>query len=148
MNAKSVEWSDFHLFLAVARERGLSPAAKITGRSAATLGRRMQALERSLGRELFIRHDRGYELTGDGRDLLDDLAEIESRFASVATTPSKAALPLVKISAGTWTTLALLEKLDMITGTPADVRLRFISAESVLNLPHREIVIGFRTPPD
>ena len=65
MNETISNWDDLHLFLAVAREGGLSPAARLTGRSAATLGRRMLALERSMGRELFVRHERGYELTAD-----------------------------------------------------------------------------------
>ncbi|MFT5065617.1 MAG: DNA-binding transcriptional LysR family regulator, partial [Reinekea sp.] len=52
--------------------------------------------------------------------------------------------PLVKVSAGTWTTLKLLTHIDQLIGDPADVRLRFVSAEAVLNISHREVVIGFR----
>lgn len=144
MNEKNVNWNDLHLFLAVAQEGGLSPAARTTRRSAATLGRRMLALERAMGRELFVRHDRGYELTAEARKLLDHLTEIEARIVRLTAAPGEKERPLVKISAGTWTTLALLEKLDDITGTPADIRLRFISAENILDIPRREIVIGFR----
>ena len=144
MNEKGVDWSDLCLFLAVAREGGLSPAARITGRSAATLGRRMHALERQMGRDLFSRHDSGYQMTADGRKLLDDLVEIEARIIRVTGTPGENRQPLVKVSAGTWTTLALLGELDAIAGTPADVRLRFISAETILDLSRREAVIGFR----
>jgi DNA-binding transcriptional LysR family regulator len=138
-------WDDLHLFLAVAREGGLSPAAKVTQRSPATLGRRMLALERSLGRELFVRHDRGYGLTSEGRTLLDDLSDVEARMIRLTTRPSVQERPLVKVSAGTWTTLALLGKLDAITGSPADIRLRFVSAESALDISHREVVIGIRS---
>lgn len=144
MNEKKSGWSDLHLFLAVAREGGLSPAAKATQRSPATLGRRMHALERSLGRELFNRHDRGYELTVEGQKLMDDLLDIEARIVRLTIAPGEKERPLVKISAGTWTTLALLEKLDFIMGAPADIRLRFISAETDLDIPHREIVVGIR----
>ncbi len=73
MDETRASWDDLHLFLAVAREGGLSPAARTTGRSAATLGRRMLALERSIRRELFVRHERGYELTADARELLAEL---------------------------------------------------------------------------
>ncbi|MEM5583645.1 LysR family transcriptional regulator [Roseibium sp. AS2] len=144
MAEKDLDWSDLHLFLAVARDGGLSAAAKSTRRSPATLGRRMHALERTLKRELFIRHDRGYELTAEGRDLMVALTEIETRILRLAATPEQTERPLIKISAGTWTTLALLECLDDITGRPPDIRLRFISAEKTLNIPHREVVIGFR----
>lgn len=143
MGETSSRWDDLSLFLAVGRAGGLSPAAGVTGRSAATLGRRMHALERALGRELFIRHDRGYELTADGRAFLDELTEVEARIARL-TRPTQDAAPLVKISAGTWTTLALLDKLDDISGTPPDVRLRFVSAEAVLDIAKRQVLIGFR----
>lgn len=144
MSETNAQWSDLHLFLAVARQGGLSPAARATGRSAATLGRRMLALERAMGRELFIRHDRGYELTADAHQLLKQLTDVEVRIARLTTKPANLEQPLIKVSAGTWTTLALLRKLDRITGTPADLRLRFIQAENTLDIPHREVVIGFR----
>ncbi|MEM5473957.1 LysR family transcriptional regulator [Hoeflea sp. AS60] len=144
MNETKISWDDLHLFLAVAREGGLSPAARVTGRSAATLGRRMLALERSLGRELFVRHERGYEMTEEARKLLDDLAEVETRIARLPASSDSKDRPLVKVSAGTWTTLALLEGLDDITGEPADIRIRFVSAEATLDIQHREVVIGFR----
>lgn len=144
MDEKSVEWSDLLLFLAIAREGGLSPAAKITGRSPATLGRRMLALERATGRELFIRHDRGYELTADAQAFIEELNEVETRINRLTARPSQAKRPLVKISTGTWTTLFLLEQIDKITGVPADIRLRFVSAENVLDISRREVVIGVR----
>lgn len=144
MSETHAGWDDLHLFLAVAREGGLSPAARATGRSAATLGRRMLALERVMGRELFVRHDRGYELTADGRQLLDDLTEVESRIVRLTGSPGDAERRLVKVSAGSWTTLALLDRLDDIIGSPVDIRLRFISTETTLDIPRREVVIGFR----
>lgn len=144
MNEKIAEWNDFRLFLAVAREGGLSPAAKATHRSAATIGRRMLALERATGRELFVRHDRGYELTSEGRQLFEELAEIETRFQQLSVKMRAGEMPLVKVSAGTWTTLALMREAEKITGVPADLRIRFISAENILDISRREVVIGFR----
>ena len=144
MVEKSASWDDLSLFLAVAREGGLSPAARTTGRSAATLGRRMRTLERTMGRELFVRHERGYELTAEARKLVEELSEVETRILRLSTQPGRTERPLVKVSAGTWTTLALLEKLDDLTGTPVDIRLRFLSAEATLDIGRREAVIGFR----
>ncbi len=144
MDEMKYDWNDLRLFLAVARGRGLAAAAAETGRSAPTLGRRMLALERSMGRDLFVRHARGYEMTEDGRKLFDDLSDIEARMVRLTARRSEEGLPLVKVSAGTWTTLTLLENLDAITGVPADIRLRFLSTENRLNIPHREVVIGFR----
>lgn len=144
MNEKNVDWNDLQLFLAVAQEGGLSPAARKTNRSAATLGRRMREFERVIGRELFVRHDRGYEMTTEARKLFNDLVGIEARISRLTVGPHETKRPLVKVSAGTWTTMVLLEKLDDITGTPADIRLRFVSAENIFDISHREIAIGFR----
>ena len=66
MNERTFDWDNLRLFLAVARAGGLGPATRMTGKSAPTLGRRMIELERSLGRELFRRMPRGYELTDEG----------------------------------------------------------------------------------
>ena len=143
-NIKSLDWNDLKLFLAVAREGGLTAAAQSTQRSPATLGRRMYELERSMERELFIRHDRGYELTQEGKALLDELTLIEHQIHRQTTPANQSARPLVKISAGTWTTLSLIKSLDMLVGSPPDILLRFVSAEKVLDISHREIVIGIR----
>ncbi|WP_234995116.1 LysR family transcriptional regulator [Ruegeria meonggei] len=141
---KNGNWDDLRLFLAVAREGGLSAAARATGSSAATLGRRMFAIERSLGCDLFHRHDRGYELTRDGERLLSDLSSIEPQILRVLASTSQTQKPLVKVSAGTWTTHLLLSHLREIVGEPPDIRLRFLSSEQDLSILQRQIVIGFR----
>jgi len=144
MNEKSYDWHDLQLFLAVAREGGLSPAAKATGASPATLGRRMLALERAIGRDLFVRHQRGYELTYEGKCLQTALRQVEVDIVRAAAPVQPHDVPMVKISAGSWTTMALLQNLAAITGQPADVRLRFVAAETILDIPHREVAIGIR----
>ena len=78
MNEKKMNWDDLKLFLAVARTGGLSAASHATGKSAPTLGRRMQALERATGEELFHRQARGYELTEQGNALLIKLTDLET----------------------------------------------------------------------
>ncbi|MCG7586496.1 LysR family transcriptional regulator [Photobacterium sp. OFAV2-7] len=144
MNEMGVNWNDLQLFLSVAREGGLSAAAKSSQRSPATLGRRMHALERSLGKELFVRHDRGYELLADGEKLLKELTVIESQITTLTGTSSRNNKPLVKISAGTWTTLFLIKNIDQFSGTLDDTLIRFISTEKILDISHREAVIGIR----
>jgi DNA-binding transcriptional LysR family regulator len=144
MSKKNVDWNDLQLFLSVAREGGLSAAAKSSQRSPATLGRRMNALEQNLGKELFIRHDRGYELLTDGKVLLKELTAIESQILPLTETTSQDNKPLVKISAGTWTTLFIIKNIDQISSALDDTLIRFISTEKILDISHREIVIGIR----
>ena len=144
MSERPESWDDLALFLAVARAGGLSAASRATGRSAATLGRRMRALERALGTDLFVRHTHGYELTEAGRALLPELDAVDARLGRLFSGARRRRAPAVKVSAGTWTTLALLDELDRLLGDPPDVRLRFVSTEAVLSIARRETVIGIR----
>jgi DNA-binding transcriptional LysR family regulator len=142
--APTVAWDDLAAFLAIARHGGLSPAARAIGSSAPTLGRRMRAMERALGRELFVRGTHGYDLTEAGKRLRDDLASAEAAIAR-ATVPAQGdLLPVVRIAAGTWTMLALADRLIAIAGDPPDLRIRLLQGEGVLSIPRREAAIGFR----
>lgn len=143
MNEREFDWDNLRLFLAVARAGGLGRAAERTGKSAPTLGRRMIELERDLGRELFLRRPRGYELTEDGQALLENVESIEARVEPVSKSSLAGAPPLVKISAGTWVARVLIGAVGHLKGS-MPVRLRFISSEEVLKIGHREAAIGIR----
>lgn len=148
MNETTSNWDDLRLFLSVARHAGLAGAARETGKSAATLGRRMLALEAATKSELFDRGPRGYTLTEAGAALMSDLAGIEAQIAPLSRARADAA-PLVKISAGSWMTARLCQHADQLIAPNAPVRLRFISADHNLDIAHREAVIGIRnTRPD
>ena len=137
------DWDDLRLFLAVARKGGLAAAALETGKSAPTLGRRMLALERCTGRELFRRMPRGYELTDDGKALLSDAAALESRVMPLLASDADRLAPIVKISAGHWMTYLLCQNVGELVGG-RKVRLRFIAADDVSDIGRREALIGIR----
>ena len=139
-----VRWDDLSAFLAVARTGGLSAAARETGASAPTLGRRMRALERALGRELFVRRTHGYDLTDAGRAMVHELEGVAGRIERITARPAGDALPLVKLSAGTWTTLVLVRRSLELAGDPPDLRIRFLAAEDILSIGRREAAIGIR----
>jgi len=142
--AQNVSWDDLAIFLTIAQSGGLSAAARSTASSPATLGRRMLALERSLGRDLFIRRTHGYDLTADGEQLRRDLQPLAERLAHLTARPAQRELPLVKIGAGTWTMWALSVSIRHLTGEPPDVLVRLDSSETVRSISRREITIGFR----
>ena len=144
MDEKNFDWNDLKLFLAVARNKGLSGAARDTGSSAPTLGRRMQALEKATGEEIFHRHARGYDLTEQGEAFFSRVVELEASVIPLVSTKDKAGKTLVKISAGQWTLNALSRNIHKITDAAPDALLRFISADEYLNINHREAVIGIR----
>ncbi len=144
MNEMGLNWEDLRLFLAVARVGGLSAAASVTGKSAPTLGRRMLALEAAVGSELFRRRPRGYELTEEGEDLLARTVDLEAQIRPLARPDGGKGAAAVKISAGSWMTYVLCRHIKAIQSGLGATRLQFISAEHVLDIAHREAVIGIR----
>lgn len=138
------DWNDLKFFLAVARNRGLSGAARETGMSAATLGRRMQALEQATGIEIFHRHARGYDLTEQGDALLARVAALDAEVRPLFAREKGAARTLVKLSGGHWTLHALAPHIPAISKAAPDAMLRLISATDHMKINHREAVIGIR----
>ncbi len=138
-----MNWDDLKLFQAVARTGGLSSAARLTGKSAPTLGRRMLALETTTGQELFHRQARGYLLTEHGQTLLEKLTMLESQILPLDRSGDSTQKPLVKVSAGQWVTHYLCQHTQSLL-QDNDIRLRFISADHVLDITHREAVVAIR----
>ena len=62
----ALNWDDLRVFLAVARGGSLSSAARILKVTQPTAGRRLRALEESLGARLFDRLPEGFEPAYDG----------------------------------------------------------------------------------
>lgn len=142
MHEMNLDWDDLRLFLAIARLGGLAPAAQTTGKSPPTLGRRMVALEKATGKELFHRLPRGYALTTEGEAFLHRIADIEAQLLPLTRNPSAQRRTLIKISAGGWMTQALCRQAGKIARS--DTTLRFIAADHTLDIARREAVIGIR----
>lgn len=101
-------------------------------------------MERALGRDLFVRRTHGYDLTDAGERLREDLKLAELAIIRATVPARDRSLPVVRITAGTWTMLALTDILPSITGDPPDLRLRLLQEERPLSIPRREAAIGFR----
>lgn len=70
-------WDDIRAFLAIARCKTLSAAAKMLKIGIATLSRRIERLENALKVPLFVRHQSGYQLTVEGVDLIEKAEALE-----------------------------------------------------------------------
>ncbi|PYE90354.1 LysR family transcriptional regulator [Phyllobacterium leguminum] len=142
---KNESWSDLHLFLHVARQGGLTGAAERTGFSPATIGRRVLALEREMGRTLFTRRQTGYSLTKDGQALLEKVLAMDEAARSIAEWNEGAAeIPMVRISAGSWMSHFMAINLGHLWQPTDAFRICFKTAEARLDLSHREAEIGIR----
>lgn len=73
-----VDWQDVRVFLALGRHGSLSAAARALGVNHATISRRIQSLEATLGEKLAERRPEGYVLTPAGARTLAAAAEMEA----------------------------------------------------------------------
>ena len=78
-----LDWDDLRYFLAAARQETLSGAARALGVKHSTIGRRISALERSLGAPLFVRQPDGLVLTPLGASVRSRVEQIEQAVAGV-----------------------------------------------------------------
>lgn len=73
-----MNWDDLKYYLAVAREKSLSEAARGLHVSPSTVSRRIDALELALGTQLFSRRQDGYELNEAGTNLISIAEQAEA----------------------------------------------------------------------
>ncbi|HEX3675353.1 MAG TPA: LysR family transcriptional regulator [Rhizomicrobium sp.] len=71
LSPRSLDWDDFRVFTAVAREGSYTRAASELRLTQSAVSRRIARLEQALGARLFDRSARGAELTGEGVRLLN-----------------------------------------------------------------------------
>ncbi|MGY4350957.1 DNA-binding transcriptional LysR family regulator [Bradyrhizobium sp. GM7.3] len=119
-----MDWGDLRIFLAIAREGTLGAAARKIGQTQPTMGRRLRALEQSLGQTLFQRTADGFVLTDEGTAVLRHAERIEEE-----------ALALERRASGAETQLDGLVTVELLT----DARL--------YSLPRREADLVFRIKP-
>jgi DNA-binding transcriptional LysR family regulator len=78
-----LDWNDLKYFLAVARQGSTLAAAKALRVSQSTVHRRLEALEKALGRRLVKRHPSGYRLTEIGQEIRACAEGVEDAVAAL-----------------------------------------------------------------
>ena len=78
-----VDWDHLRFFLVLARAKTLTNAARLIGVEHSTEARRNQALESTLGTQLFKREATGYELTSEGLALVPRVEQMEQSFIQI-----------------------------------------------------------------
>jgi len=130
----------------VARLGGLSAATATTKLSAATLGRRVAALEKQIGEPLFHRAHTGYTLTRAGEELLRRAEEVEQAMRSlVRWRDGEIGDRVVRISAGTWTTDFLARNIGELWDVSDPFRIEFVTAYEKIDIGRRNADIGVRS---
>lgn len=78
------DWDDIRFFLAIQRAGSLSGAAATLGVTQPTCGRRLSALEKTLGTQLFSRAPDGLRVTAEGASLVTAATQMEEAARSLA----------------------------------------------------------------
>jgi len=139
-------WDDLRVFLDVARLGGLSAATTTTRLSAATLGRRVTALERQVGEALFIRSQSGYRLTASGEDLLARAEDVEAAMLSLKRWKEGVAGDrVVRLSAGPWTSAFVSSHIGQIWQVSDRFGLELVTANQKVDIGRRNADLGIRS---
>ena len=141
----NINWDDLRLFLDVARLGGLSAATATTKLSAATLGRRITALERQVGEPLFHRSQAGYRLTQAGEDLLARAEDVEAAMLSLKRWKEGAlGERVVRLSAGSWTSAFIAGHIEAIWTVEDRFGLELVTANQKVDIGRRNADLGIR----
>lgn len=149
----SPAWDDIRIFHTVAICGSLALAATRLNLSEATVARRLKALERELGLQLFQRAANRLVPTRIGTELAAEAADVEAaarRFASRASSARSLATAPVRITATTSISLFLTMHATTISAAAGGVEIVIISTRDRLDLARgdADIAVRMRTVPD
>ncbi|MGN6376345.1 MAG: LysR family transcriptional regulator [Sphingomonas sp.] len=146
-----LEWSDLPIFLAIAREGTLGAAARRTGQSQPTMGRRLRALEQACGATLFQRGSEGFVLTDEGLVVLRHAERMEADALGLARelTGAEAGLEgLLRVSCSDWLGRVLLAPvLAEFAALHPRVVVETLTDPRVYSLARREADLVIRLAP-
>lgn len=151
MTAKSLEWSDVRIFLAIARSGTLGAAAKLVGQTQPTMGRRLRTLEETLGHVLFQRTSDGFVLTDEGVAVLSYAERMEEEalgFTRALAGKDAHLTGLLRVSSSDWFGIHVLTPVfARFLAKNSGVSLELITDSRLYNLARREADLVFRITP-
>ncbi|MGO7568695.1 LysR family transcriptional regulator [Rhizobium ruizarguesonis] len=146
-----MEWSDLKLFLAIARFGTLGAAARSLGLTQPTMGRRLRALETSLGQTLFQRTTDGFVLTDEGAAVFAGAERIEEEALAVERVLAGGSRQLdgfLRLSSSDWFGAHVLSPvLAEFSQVHPKVVVELLTDSRLLSLSRREADLVFRIQP-
>lgn len=112
--AQGTNWADLELLLAIGREGSLTNAARRLRISQPTAGRRLKAIEQTLGYSVFARTPEGMTATPFGLQLLQALGEMEQgalAFQRIAAASPEDPQEVLRVSCLDWVANWLIGEL-------------------------------------
>lgn len=146
-----MDWGDVRIFLAIARDGRLAAAARRLGQSQPTMGRRLRALEQSLGQTLFQRTGEGFVLTEEGAAVLADAERMEEAalaFERRVAGSGSELQGLLRLSSSDWFGTHILSPvLAEFAALHPRVVVELLTDARLFSLPRREADLVFRIRP-
>lgn len=144
----ALDWTHLQSFVAIAKHRTLSGAARVLGGSQPTMGRHIAALEKSLNVRLFDRTADGLDLTPTGFDLLEyarQMADAAGQLSLVAAGRSQAVAGTIRITASEIVaTYILPDILTRLRHQEPEIAIELVASDRAENLLQREADIAVR----
>ncbi len=143
-----LDWDDLRFFLAVARHRTMSEAARALRVAQPTVGRRIAAFERKLGASLFVRSGTGWALSAAGQSMRSNAEEMEAQALAAENRASGRDAGLegeVRITASEWMIATVLgPRLTPFLARHPALSIDLVAEARKLNLFRREADIAVR----
>ncbi|QHI99445.1 LysR family transcriptional regulator [Xylophilus rhododendri] len=149
-----MDWDNLRFFLETARAGTLAAAARRLEVDHTTVSRRIQALEKSLGRPLFVRSATGFTPTEAGRELLPHAQAMEAAGRAIdadraAHRPNGELAGAVRIGTTEgFGSAVLAPRLAAFTAGQPRLVIDLLAVPRTVNLGRREadIVVGLERP--
>ena len=151
MNDMRLDWSDVRVFLAIARCGTLGRAAKQLGQTQPTMGRRLRALEETLGHTLFQRTSDGFVLTDDGAAVFAYAERMEEEalgFTRALTGKETQLSGLLRVSSSDWFGIHVLAPVfARFLAQHPGISIELLTDSRLYNLARHEADLLFRIVP-
>lgn len=148
------DWNDLKVFLAVSRAGSTLGAARLLNVNQSTVARRVDALERALGTQLFERRPDGYRLTGNGREILPIAVSAEIQHIAlndVVAARSRAIAGTIRVTTTELlATMILTPLVSALRQSLPDVKIELFAEDQARDLMRSEADVAIRmgAPPD
>lgn len=143
-----LDWSDYKIFLGVARAGTLSGAARLLKVDQSTVSRRLAALEAAAGTRLFDRTPSGYFLSAAGEAVRARVEELESQAIAVERQllgqDANPTGPVRLAASDSFAAWFLLPRLAALHTRHPGIVLELVTGNQAVNLARREAAISLR----
>ncbi|POA99309.1 LysR family transcriptional regulator [Chromobacterium sinusclupearum] len=144
-----MNWNDVRFFLAIYRNGTLSAAARLLAVDQATVGRRLAAMESSLGSRLFLRGSSGYTPTPLAEKILAEAMQVEQAALKLESkSQGQDNLACGRVRIATTDTLAqalVIPAMTHLRSRHPRIECNLVSGQELISLTRREADIAIRT---